>query len=391
MRFRILSKSISRRRSRVAIAIIAVIMGASVFGALVMTSMEVRDNVGLEFRQYGANILMIPKTDSISVSIGEIEYGSVTEQRYIEESDLPKIMEIYWAPNILGIAPYLYGMAEVEDHAVILSGVNFSALKIVNPWWNIEGDWVDDDNDSHGALVGITVSEALNLGIGDNFTAKYNNTQNETIQSFTVKGIVDTGGSEDYQIFTKLLDAQLLYDKENKVSIVQVSALCTACPIDVIAEQIEEKIVYVEAKSVKQMVNAEMQILGKVESLMFIVTAIALLASAMGVMTTMTTSVIERQKEIGIMKAIGAENRTIASLFYSEAVIIGVLGGVIGYFVAIVLAQFIGDSVFNSPISPNPVVLLYVLCVSIGVALLASVYPVRRAIFIEPAKVLRGD
>lgn len=391
MLLQILSKSISRRRSRVAIAVIAVIMGASVFGALVMTSMEVRDNVGLEFRQYGANILLVPQTDSISVSIGEIEYGSVTEQRYIEESDLPKIMDIYWAPNILGIAPYLYGMVKVDDQTVVLSGVNFSALQIVSPWWDIDGDWVDDNNDTKGALMGISVSEGLNLNVGDDFTVKYNNTLNETIQSFTVKGIVDTGGSEDYQIFIRLSDAQLLYDKENKVSTVQVSALCTACPVEVIAEQIEEQIVYVEAKSVKQMVNVEMQILGKVESLMFMVTAIALLASAMGVMTTMTTSVIERQKEIGMMKAIGAENRSIAALFYSEAVIIGILGGAIGYIVAIVLAQFIGASVFNSPISPNPVVLLYVLGVSIGVALLASVFPVRRAIFIEPARVLRGD
>ncbi len=374
-----------------ALAIIAVIMGASVFGALVMTSMEVRDNVGLEFRQYGANILLVPKTDSISVSIGEIEYGSVTEQRYIEESDLPKIMDIYWAPNILGIAPYLYGMVEVDDKAVVLSGVNFSSLQVVNPWWDIDGDWVDDTNDTNGALIGITVSDALGLGIGDDFMIHYNDTKNETIQSFNVKGIIDTGGSEDYQIYTRLADAQVLLDKENKVSTVQVSALCTACPVDVIAEQIEEQIVYVEAKSVKQMVNAEMQILGKVENLMFMVTAIALMASVMGVMTTMTTSVVERQKEIGMMKAIGAENRSIAALFYSEAVLIGIVGGAIGYIVAIVLAQFIGASVFNSPISPNPIVFLYVLGISIGVALLASVFPVRRAIFIEPARVLRGD
>ena len=155
--------------------------------------------------------------------------------------------------------------------------------------------------------------------------------------------------------------------------------------------EIEQEITYIEAKSVKQMANAEMQILGKVEELMFMVTSIALLASAMGVMTTMTTSVIERQKEIGMMKAIGAENRTIASLFYSEALIIGSVGGVLGYIISIFLAQFVGTSVFGSSISPQPIVLLYVLGISIGIALLASILPVRRAVSIEPARVLRGD
>jgi len=157
------------------------------------------------------------------------------------------------------------------------------------------------------------------------------------------------------------------------------------------AAEIENEITYVEAKSVKQMANAEMEILDKVEEMMFLVTGVALIASAMGVTTTMTASVVERQKEIGMMKAIGAENRRIASLFFSEAVIIGVVGGILGFISGIFLAQFIGTSVFGSPIAPNPWVLFVVLAISVGVSLLASAIPVRRAIKIEPARVLSGD
>ncbi|MCK5024855.1 MAG: hypothetical protein KAR56_04485 [Thermoplasmata archaeon] len=110
---RILGKSISLRKSRVAFAVVAIMMGASIAGALVTTSMNVNEKVGVEFRQYGANILLVPESDSISVSIGNVDYGSVTEQKYIEESDLPRIKKINWSANILGYAPYLYSVVSV--------------------------------------------------------------------------------------------------------------------------------------------------------------------------------------------------------------------------------------------------------------------------------------
>jgi putative ABC transport system permease protein len=388
---RILGKSLSKRKGRVAIAIIAVVMGASIAGALVTTSLNIKEKVGLEFRQYGANILLVPKTESIPVSIGDVDYGAVTEQKYLEESDLPKINDIYWARNILGYAPYLYSVVSVLDQKTVLSGVWFDQIMKISPWWDIKGDWIEDRNDTQGAIVGVKVAEILDVGIGDELTLTYNDTVNETSCPVEIVGIVETGSSEDNQIFVSLGLAQNLTRLHGKVSTVQVSALCTACPVEVIAAEIEEQIPYVQAKSVKQMVRAEMEILEKIEELMLLVAVVALMASALGVMTTMTTSVVERTKEIGMMKAIGAENKKIASLFLLEALIIGLIGGIVGYLAGLGVAQFIGMSVFNSSISPKLEVLPLVLGISIGIAVLASAIPVRRAISIEPAKVLRGE
>ena len=197
--------------------------------------------------------------------------------------------------------------------------------------------------------------------------------------------------SEDYQRFVNLHEAQLLLDKDNKVSTAQVSALCTGCPVEEIAAQIEEEIVYIDAKSVLQATNAEMDIVSKLENLMFLITAVALFGSAVGVMAMMTTTVVERRKEIGMMKALGAENRQLARMFTSEALIIGLLGGILGFIVGTVLAQFIGMSTFDSYIPVQFIVLPLVLGVSAGVVLLASIIPVRKAASIEPARVLRGD
>ena len=105
----------------------------------------------------------------------------------------------------------------------------------------------------------------------------------------------------------------------------------------------------------------------------------------------MTCSIISRQKEIGLMKSIGAENKRIASLFFMESVIIGTVGGLMGFFVGYLLAQLVGLSVFDTSVEMHLIVLPVVLAISIGVSLAASIFPVRRAVMIEPVIVLRGE
>lgn len=91
------------------------------------------------------------------------------------------------------------------------------------------------------------------------------------------------------------------------------------------------------------------------------------------------------------MKSVGAENKKIISLFLSEATIIGILGGIIGYLIGLILSQFIGISVFSLSITPRIEIIPITIGISVGVALLASILPVRRAVSVEPAIVLRGE
>jgi len=124
---------------------------------------------------------------------------------------------------------------------------------------------------------------------------------------------------------------------------------------------------------------------------MLMVTAVALMASALGVLTTMTASVIERRKEIGLMKAVGAGRRQVMMLFLAEATIIGALGALAGFAVGFVLSQAIGQGVFETSIGLHWSVLPAVMGIGIAVAVLASLLPVRRAVGVEPAIVLRGE
>jgi len=123
---RILRKSLSKRKSRIAIAVISVIMGAAIATALLSVSMDVSEKVGYEFRKYGANLIVVPETDTIEVGFPGVDFGTVTEQRYINESDLWKIKTIYWRNNVLGFAPLLYSIVSVENEQfqqeVVLAG-----------------------------------------------------------------------------------------------------------------------------------------------------------------------------------------------------------------------------------------------------------------------------
>jgi len=418
MFLRILRKSLSKRKSRIAIAVISVIIGAAIATALLSVSFDITEKVGYEFRKYGANLMVAPQSDTIEVGFPGVDFGSVTEQRYINESDLWKIKTIYWRNNVLGFTPLLYQVVrvgeDVNEQNVVLVGTYFNkdveiiepyssedppvfntGIQTISPWWTVEGSWIEDSNDTMSSMVGFNVAEKLGLEIGDTYIIRYNENDedlfNESIYTLSVTGIVTTEGHEDNQIFVNLHVAQDISARQDKVHTVQVSALCNACPVDTFAQEIEEKIPYAEARTVKQLVSAEMNILGKIENMMFLVTIVALLASALGVMTTMTTSVIERKKEIGLMKSVGAENKKIVSLFFSEVTIIGVIGGIVGFIVGVVISQFIGMSVFNMLITPRFEIIPIVLLISVFVALFASVIPVRRAVKVEPAVVLKGE
>lgn len=412
MFLRMLTKSISKRRGKVAIAVVAVLMGASVTTALLTVSLDINEKMNYEFRKFGANLFVIPQTDTINIGIGQFGFGTVTEQKYINQSDLYKIKTIYWAKNVLGYAPFLYQAVTVdsgnESSVAILTGTWFeketiledgtlftTGVKKINSWWEVQGSWVDDLSNSQDAMIGVNVAEKLGLGLGDVLNVRYSERPddigNSTSAELKVVGIVGAGGPEDDQIFTRLDVAQSLTGRPNMVHTVQVSALCTKCPVEAFAAEIEEKIPYVDARTVKQLANAEMSLLSKIENMMMLVSGVALSASALGVATTMTASVVERRKEIGLMKGMGAENGRIASLFLAEAGIIGILGGILGYSVGLVLAYLIGLSVFDSQVMPSLVVLPIALGIGVGVALLASLLPVRRATKVEPAVVLRGD
>jgi putative ABC transport system permease protein len=407
--FRILKNSFLKRPKAVFLVFLSITMGAAVATAFLGIVGEVSHKMALELRSYGANILLEP--------------AAVDGGGFLREEDLPKIKTVFWKYNITGFTPYLFGVAEFSSGGKrergIVSGTWFNkelevpgeettvqGIKVIAPWWDVQGSWPGAADE---AIVGAALARRLKAGVGSTIEA----TARGRTQRFRVSGVVTTGGYEEEQLFAPLVTVQELLQQQGKVSRALVSALtvpmdefgkkdpakmskdefekwyCTAY-VTSVAKNVEEVMSGSRAKPIWQIASAEGALLIKLNSVMIFLTVLALGASATAVSTSLMASMAERSPEIALMKAVGADRFQIAAIFLGETLIISLVGGVIGYLIGDQLAGIISRTVFNSTIA-SPLWLFPTAIISaFVVAIAGSVAPLRRALLIEPVKVLKG-
>jgi putative ABC transport system permease protein len=158
-----------------------------------------------------------------------------------------------------------------------------------------------------------------------------------------------------------------------------------------IAFQLAEAIPHSHAEQIRQVAQNEGAVLTRIEGLIFLVTLAALLASALAVSAAMATAIFERRAEVGLMKALGAGRFGIASVFFAEATLLALIGGFVGFFVGGVLARRIGQSIFNSQISIQPVLFPVILAIAVIVTFAGSATAIRKAVSLDPVFALRGE
>ena len=442
MLLRLLWRWLQLRPGRFLLAVLAVAVGAAVAAALLAVALDIQERMAQEMRAYGANIAVVPKEEPLAVEVMGLRYTPADEARYIREDDLPKLKTIFWRHNIVAFAPLLSGSAEANGRRVTLVGTWFdrplpltmdpagsvtvagrvvaaprggveedfrTGMRAVAPWWQVEGAWAGDELAT--AMVGRRLARELAVAPGDRLRVF----EEGRTWDFAISGLVATGGAEDDQLFVDLDMAQEVLGRPGHVEKVLVSALVKpddalarrakgnpkALPeeefvrwycspyIDAIAYQIEEAVEGSKAKVIRQVAEAEGAFLDKMSLTMLLLTALALVTSGLGVAAAMTGRVYEQTREIGLMKALGADDAQIALQFGLEAALVGLLGGILGYGGGGLLAAFIGQRVFETEVAARPILLPVVLLVAIALSLAGSALPVRRAILAEPAASMR--
>jgi putative ABC transport system permease protein len=428
MFFRFVSQSIRRSPRRKAMTVAAVAMGTAVATAMLGVMLDIGDRVNRELRSLGANLMVTPKAQSLPVEIGGISYRPVSSQEYIPEDQVPKIKSTFWQLNITGFAPSLKAAASLGGRNVPVEGVWFrrrfrgadgsmleAGLRTVNGEWKVDGRWIDDRarNDQNNGAVEARLEAMLGGAVAGRLGVKPGDTLQLFGQPFTVAGIISTGGEEEDRIFIRLEVLQRLTNRPNQVDAVQVGALtkpedefarkdpakmtpkeydrwyCTPY-ISSIAHQIEEVLPMAVARPIWRVADNEGKVLGKIRGLMMLITLAALASAGLTVWSVMATTVLERREEIAIMQATGAGNGLVAALFSTEVALEGAAGGLLGSWVGLLLAAWVGRAVFQTsleiPAILGPIV--------VGAAVLASVagaaQPLRRALLLQPAVALRG-
>jgi len=392
--YQVVVKDIVRRKRRVLYASLGVVIGITTIIAVLTIALAGQTNIYGQLEKYGANLMVMPAISDIDIGLGGLSLGTLAiGENYISEDRLPEIhriadgkireaLNIEDQGDIATIAPKLYANTKVNGTSVIVVGVYPREERLVKTWWKVsQGKYLEAPDE---ALIGAIAAEVLGLNVGDRITLDG--------AEVTIAGILEeTGSNEDYQVFIPLETAQEAFDKERLVSSIDIRALCNACPTSDIASAINENMAGVRAVAVKQIAETEMGMLEKVSRFLFALAAITLAVGCFGVVNTMTTSVHERIRDIGIMKAVGASRNQIMKIFFYEAVIIGVAGGLLGYAAGTLLAYIIGPLIFGGvAVTYVPQYFLPSLALATLIAVIASVYPAFRASKIRVADSFRS-
>ncbi|MGZ8372800.1 MAG: ABC transporter permease [Rhodoplanes sp.] len=372
---RILFKALTMRTGRVAVALAAIMVGATVVSALTNLYFDISIKMSEELRTYGANFFIGPATQKRESGIDQAVYDAILER-------IP-------GDRLVGASPYLYGLVHLDRGDAVLAGVSFDGLRRIAPYWQVTGAWIGVDFDDRNCMIGTRLAAALGVKVGD--FIQINNRDGATQTRVRVKGIVETGKGEDEQIFVNLPLAQTILGMDRRTDFAMLSIVARGGEADALARELNQSFEGVEAKPIRKISESDGQILGKIDGLMALVAAIILIISTLCVNATLTAMVAERTQEIGLQKALGASNRAIVAQFLSETAIIALAGVLLGMALGVALAQVLGQAIFNAWVTFRPVVLPLTVGVSLLAALTAAVLPLRGAVAVVPARVLRGE
>jgi putative ABC transport system permease protein len=426
MFWEMLKGALVRQSRKMFMVALTIALGVSLTTAMLNVMLDVGDKVNRELKAYGANITVIPRAASVLRDVYGIEASSGKTGQYLQEADVGKLKTIFWANNIVAFSPLLETKATVGSDDITVVGTWFNrplelptgevvetGIKELKSWWAVEGNWIND-TDIKGAMVGSTLARKLNLQIGDSVEiALPGGTQREAL---TVQGIFNSGGAEDDQIFVTLPFVQQGLNLPGKIGKIEVSAIttpendlarkaahdpkslslkqwetwyCTAY-VSSIAYQIEEAVGDSRAKPVRQVAESEGTILQKTQLLMLLITGLSLAGSALGISNLLMANIMERSREFGLLKALGATDRDVLLLTLTEIMTTGLVGGIAGYFLGLGFAQIIGHNVFGTAVAINAMVIPWVIISVILITLVGSLPAMRMLLSLRPAAVLHG-
>lgn len=414
---RLVYESFRRQKQRKLLAAVAITLGVGVATAMIAVATDIGDKISRELRSYGANLIVTPEDDALDLEIGGVNLKPPSDGAYLNEADLPKIKGMFWRNNIVGFAPMLTATIDLPNQGgVPLLGTYFekpitygketfkTGVRSTYPWWKVKGAWPQDA--SSDVLLGQRLAARAGLKSGDEIQISG--------QSHRISGILSASGAEDDEIVAPIALAQQILGRPGAVRRVYVSAVTkpedafarrdpkTMSPevydrwycspyAQSIAYQLQEAIPHSHSEQIRQVAQNEGTVLLRIQGLMLLITFAALLASALAVSAAMATAIFERRTEVGLMKALGAKNLMVASIFFAEAALLAIGGGALGFVAGSLLAREIGWSIFSAQIAVQPVLLPVVLLIAVIVTFAGSAAAIRRAVRFDPVYALRGE
>ena len=376
MFWRVLWRLMSASRRPLALALVAVISGAAVCAALINLDLDAGEKLTHEFRNLGSNVVISPQQNGDAAAV-------------MEDSVLTNVAELH-RPEIVAAAPYLYLAAQVSGSKravpVIMAGSWLDQVQKMSPWWQVQGQWISSRDDRTHCMVGRDAAALFGLSPGSTLNLQYAGRD----ISLEVAGVVNVGGAEDSQVLVNLGIAQDLAGLNGHIGLVQLSVSGSAPVIEGVIRQLTAALPMVDVRPVRRLAAAEGRLFDRIHGLLFVTVALILLLTVLGVLASMAGLALERRRDVGLMKALGGSVQRVMRFFLVEATAVGLIGGIVGCGVGMLLAQWIGQRVFESSIAPRLVVWPATIALMIGVAV-AGALPLRLLGRVRPAEILRSE
>ncbi|MFC2095460.1 ABC transporter permease [Candidatus Bipolaricaulota bacterium] len=376
-------KNLRRRKGRMFLLVFGLSVGVATAVALTTVTETLESDIATTLDEFGANILIVPQANDLSVSYGGITVASAAfDVGELSLADLDAIRTIKNWENISVISPKLLGAVQLQGRTILLAGVRFEDELFMKSWWRIDGDFPQTNED---VLAGSRLASELGLQGGQMLEINGN--------SFRVAGILSENGSQDDDIlFIDLQTAQTLLNKPGAITLAEIAALCTACPIEDMVEQISGALPQARVSALREAVTLRMETTSQLSGFGMVVTAVVALIGTLVVLMTMLGAVAERKHEIGLFRALGFRQRHIAQIILSEAGFVSLIGGFVGWALGVLSAfilvpRMVADTV---TLSLDPWLALIAMGGALLIGLAGAAYPAIKAAGLDPTTALRS-
>ena len=385
MFWRIIRRLLGANRGRLFVVLLSLGAGAAVTAALLNLQVDAKRRLTSEFRAFGANVIIAPRTQATVTSSDATLTQSVADH-------IPKPTKA----SLLQYGVYLYAIVNVsavpsgDSQQVVLTGYQGALFpgELLNSLLStviLTANKLAKDQPI-ACIVGSKVASQMKLQQGTRLELSQQGRQ----ESCVVATTLNTGGPEDNRVFVNLEVAQRLLNAPAQISLIQLSVPGTPREIAGYIRDLQERIPEADVRGIRQFTEGEAKIYTRISGLLTATVGIVLLLTTLCVMAAMTNVAMERKMDVGLMKAIGGATRRVIQLFLMEAAMLGLAAGLIGAAAGIFLSIGLGKAVFGLAARPRLIVYPVAVALTMFVAVL-SAFPLRRLASIRPASVFRGE
>ncbi len=377
-------QSLRRKKAKTFFLVIGLVVAVTSVVTLITVSKSINQNIEKNMDEFGANILIAPQSDELSLNYGGMNVSAVSiGEKELKNEDAALIKTIKNKDNISIVSPKLINVANVESKNVLIVGINFNEELRLKKWWKFTGTKPFQKNE---IVIGSEIKKQLNSGLQKEIKIKDKN--------FVVSAVLEpTGSGDDNVIFMDLSEAQALFNKKNSLSLIEVAALCYNCPIEEIVKQTSSKLPNAKVTAIRQTIESKMDAMHRFKQFSIGISLIIIIISGLIVFANVSASVNDRTREIGIFRAIGFKQTHIIKIILMEVFIASASAGLLGYAGGLLSSGIIVPII---SMSKEAVVLydfnllLISMALSIIVGFISSIYPAYRASRLDPTIALRS-